>query len=153
MMKPEEVCDLQPTTDCQIVTSLIPHLHQREICETVSKEFCHTKLDSPKMVKKPITMKWCTFPDAGGHIVTDPHVPHNPHSPQNPHNPHSPPSYQPQPPPNYAQPKPQPPPYYKPTTPPTTTTSEPPSYPPFDPYNPSPFYRDTPESGKDEDDA
>jgi len=21
------------------------------------------KLDSPKLVKKPVTMKWCTFPD------------------------------------------------------------------------------------------
>jgi len=61
MMKPEETCDLQPTTDCQIVTSLIPHLRQRKVCESVPKEFCHIKLDSPKMVKKPITMKWCTF--------------------------------------------------------------------------------------------
>ena len=69
MMKPEEHCDLQPTTDCQIVTSLIPHLRQREVCESVPKEFCHTKLDSPKMVRKPVTMKWCTFlngnPNAG----------------------------------------------------------------------------------------
>ena len=68
MMKPEEICDLQPTTDCNIVTSLVPHLRQREICEYVPKEFCHTKLDSPKMVRKPITMKWCTFPTGDGYV-------------------------------------------------------------------------------------
>merc|ERR1712198_490768 len=64
MMRPEEFCDLQPTTDCEIVTNLVPHLNQREICEDVPKEFCHTKMDSPKMVRKPITMLWCTFPNA-----------------------------------------------------------------------------------------
>ena len=128
MMKPEEHCDLQPTTDCQIVTSLIPHLIEREICEPVPKEFCHTKLDSPKMVKKPVTMKWCTFPTATGQLHTpshpgpNPHVPHGPHNPHVPQNPHNPPHY------------------YKPTTPPTTTTPSPPSYPPYNPSNP--YYRD-----------
>ena len=68
MMKPEEFCDLQPTTDCQVVTNLIPHLHQREICETVPKEFCHTKMDSPKLVRKPVKMLWCTFPNGEGHF-------------------------------------------------------------------------------------
>jgi len=63
IVKPEEICDLQPTTECQVVTNLIPHLITRPICEDVPKEFCHAKLDSPKLVKKPITMKWCTFPD------------------------------------------------------------------------------------------
>jgi len=63
IVKPEEICDLQPTTECQVVTNLIPHLIQKPICEDVPKEFCHMKLDSPKLVKKPITMKWCTFPD------------------------------------------------------------------------------------------
>merc|ERR1712121_487593 len=65
IVKPGEICDLQPTTECQVVTNLIPHLIQKPICEDVPKEFCHAKLDSPKLVKKPITMKWCTFPDGG----------------------------------------------------------------------------------------
>ena len=68
LMKPEEVCDLQPTTDCQVVTNLIPHLEQKQICEDVPKEFCHTKFDSPKMVKKPIKTKWCTFLDDEEHV-------------------------------------------------------------------------------------
>ena len=68
MMKPEEFCDLQPTTDCQVVTNLIPHLRQREVCETVPKEFCHIKMDSPKMVRKPVKMLWCTYPTGEGHF-------------------------------------------------------------------------------------
>ena len=63
IMKPEEFCDLQPHTECHIATTLVPHLHPRKICETVPKEFCHTKLDSPKMVTKPVKMKWCTYPN------------------------------------------------------------------------------------------
>ena len=62
MVKPEEMCDLQPATDCQIVTNLVPHLIRQPICEDVPKEFCHMKLDSPKLVTKPVTMRWCTFP-------------------------------------------------------------------------------------------
>ena len=102
MMKPEETCDLQPTTDCQIVTSLIPHLRQREVCESVPKEFCHTKLDSPKTVRKPVTMKWCAFLDGSVHHSSNSpsqelptgHVPPNSNQPQS-----SPlqPSNQPQP--------------------------------------------------------
>jgi len=63
MVQPEESCDLQPATDCQIVTNLVPHLNRREICEEVPKEFCHMKLDNPRIVQKPVTMKWCTFPN------------------------------------------------------------------------------------------
>ena len=63
MVKPEEMCDLQPATDCQIVTNLVPHLIRHPICEDVPKEFCHMKLDSPKLVTKPVTMKWRTFPN------------------------------------------------------------------------------------------
>ena len=130
MMKPEEICDLQPTTDCQIVTSLIPHLRQREICEYVPKEFCHTKLDSPKMVKKPVTMKWCTYPK-GGQL----HTPHRPSPPKSPYHP----PYQPPTPPSYYQPPTPttPPSYYQPPTPTT-----PPSYyqPPI-PTTPPSYYR------------
>ena len=61
MVKPEEMCDLQPATDCRIVTNLVPHLVRQEICETVPKEFCHMKLDQPKLVTKPVRIKWCTF--------------------------------------------------------------------------------------------
>merc|ERR1711982_321399 len=70
MMKPEEFCDLQPTTDCQVVTHLIPHLKQREICEPVPKEFCHIKLDSPKPVRKPVKKLWCTYPLERGTLKT-----------------------------------------------------------------------------------
>merc|ERR1719355_184436 len=121
MMKPEEVCDLQPTTDCQIVTSLIPHLRQREICEKVPKEFCHTKLDSPKMVKKPVTMKWCTYP-TGGHL----HRPSPPKSPY--HQPANPPKNPPKNPPSY----------YQPPTPPTTPPAY---YQPPTPTTPPPYYQ------------
>jgi len=69
MVKPEEMCDLQPATDCQIVTNLVPHLIRQPICEEVPKEFCHMKLDSPKLVTKPVTMKWCTFPNGSKKAV------------------------------------------------------------------------------------
>jgi len=69
LMKPAEICDLQPTTDCQVVTNLIPHLTTKPICADVPKEFCHMKLDSPKLVKKPVTMKWCSFPDGSQSAV------------------------------------------------------------------------------------
>jgi len=76
IMKPEETCDLQPTTDCQIVTNLIPHLIPRKVCETVPKEFCHTKLDKPKMVKKPVTMKWCTYVNGNSKPAPHGHTKH-----------------------------------------------------------------------------
>ena len=41
----------------------MPELVQKSICVWVPKEFCHMKLDRPKLVRKPVTMKWCTFPD------------------------------------------------------------------------------------------
>jgi len=61
MVQPEESCDLQPATDCRIVTNLVPHLIRHPICEQVPQEFCHMKLDNPRLVKKPVNMKWCTF--------------------------------------------------------------------------------------------
>ena len=58
--KPEEVCDLQPSTSCRLVTNLVPHLESQTVCKDIPKEVCHLKLDHPKMVQKPVKLKWCT---------------------------------------------------------------------------------------------
>ncbi len=60
VQKPEEVCDLQPQTHCRLVTNLVPHLESQTVCKDVPKEICHLKLDHPKMVRKPVKLKWCT---------------------------------------------------------------------------------------------
>lgn len=60
VQKPEEVCDLQPSTHCRLVTNLVPHLESQTVCKDIPKEICHLKLDHPKMVRKPIKLKWCT---------------------------------------------------------------------------------------------
>ena len=60
VQKPEEVCDLQPQTQCRLVTLLVPHLESQTVCKDIPKEVCHLKLDHPKMVKKPVKLKWCT---------------------------------------------------------------------------------------------
>ncbi len=62
MQKAEEVCDLQPQTHCRLVTNLVPHLESQTVCKEVPKEICHLKLDHPKMVRKPVKLKWCTKP-------------------------------------------------------------------------------------------
>lgn len=62
VQKAEEVCDLQPQTHCRLVTNLVPHLESQTVCKEVPKEICHLKLDHPKMVRKPIKLKWCTKP-------------------------------------------------------------------------------------------
>lgn len=62
VLKPEEVCDLQPTKQCRLVTNLVPHLEAKSVCKEIPKEVCHLKLDNPQFVKKPITMRWCTRP-------------------------------------------------------------------------------------------
>ena len=58
--KPEEVCDLQPSTHCRLVTNLTPHLESKTVCKEIPKEVCHLRLIQPKMVKKPVTLRWCT---------------------------------------------------------------------------------------------
>jgi len=60
VQKPEEVCDLQPSSHCRLVTNLVPHLESQTVCKDIPKEICHLKLDHPKMVKKPVKLKWCT---------------------------------------------------------------------------------------------
>lgn len=62
VVRPEEVCDLQPSTQCHLATNLVPHLVPRQVCKDIPKEVCHLKLDNPKMVRKPVTMRWCTRP-------------------------------------------------------------------------------------------
>ena len=62
--KPEEVCDLQPTKQCHQVTNLVPHLEQQVVCKEIPKEVCHLRLDTPKIVQRPVTLKWCTKPEA-----------------------------------------------------------------------------------------
>ena len=61
-MKPEEVCDLQPSTTCKLVTNLVPHLESQTVCKDIPKEVCHLRLASPRIVKKPVTLRWCTKP-------------------------------------------------------------------------------------------
>ncbi|TRY69460.1 hypothetical protein TCAL_04088 [Tigriopus californicus] len=61
--KPEEICDLQPSSHCRLVTNLVPHLESQQVCKDIPKEVCHLKLDNPKMVKKPVTLKWCRKPN------------------------------------------------------------------------------------------
>ena len=58
VVKPEEVCDLQPSTQCRLVTNLVPHLVPQQICKDIPKEVCHLKLDNPSIVKKPVTLRY-----------------------------------------------------------------------------------------------
>jgi len=60
IQKPSEVCDLQPQTHCRLVTRLVPHLIQKEVCRNVPKEMCHLTLGNPHTVKKPMRLRWCT---------------------------------------------------------------------------------------------
>ena len=57
VVKPEEVCDLQPSTQCRLVTNLVPHLVPQQVCKDIPKEVCHLKLDDPKIIKKPVTLR------------------------------------------------------------------------------------------------
>ena len=66
IQKPSEVCDLQPQTHCRLITRLVPHLIQKEVCRWVPKEMCHLALGNPHPVKKPMRLRWCTKnPPAG----------------------------------------------------------------------------------------
>ena len=60
IQKPSEVCDLQPQRHCRLITRLVPHLLQKEVCRNVPKEMCHLALANPHLVKKPMRLKWCT---------------------------------------------------------------------------------------------
>ena len=57
VVKPEEVCDLQPSTQCRLVTNLVPHLVPQQVCKDIPKEVCHLKLDDPRIIKKPVTLR------------------------------------------------------------------------------------------------
>ena len=58
VVKPEEVCDLQPSTQCRLVTNLVPHLVPQQVCKDIPKEVCHLKLDDPRIIKKPVTLRY-----------------------------------------------------------------------------------------------
>ena len=58
--RPEENCDLQPSTHCRLVTNLVPHLESQTVCKDIPKEVCHMRLADPKFVRKPVTLRWCT---------------------------------------------------------------------------------------------
>lgn len=58
--KPSEICDLQPQRHCRLITRLVPHLMQKEVCREVPKEVCHLALANPHKVKRPMQLKWCT---------------------------------------------------------------------------------------------
>ena len=58
--KPSEICDLQPQRHCRLITRLVPHLMQKEVCREVPKEVCHLGLANPHKVKRPMQLKWCT---------------------------------------------------------------------------------------------
>lgn len=89
IVKPEEVCDLQPSTHCRLVTNLVPHLESQTVCKEIPKEVCHLRLANPHFVKKPVTLRWCTKPKRPEPASYAP-----------------PPSYgSPAPPPSYAEPK------------------------------------------------
>ncbi len=60
IQQPSEVCDLQPQTHCRLITRLVPHLLQKEVCRNVPKEMCHLSLANPHMVRKPLKLRWCT---------------------------------------------------------------------------------------------
>ena len=60
IVKPEEACDLQPSTHCRLVTNLVPHLESQTVCKDIPKEVCHLRLANPRFVKKPVTLRWCT---------------------------------------------------------------------------------------------
>jgi hypothetical protein len=57
IVKPEEVCDLQPSTQCRLVTNLVPHLVPQQVCKDIPKEVCHLKLDNPRIIRKPVTLR------------------------------------------------------------------------------------------------
>ena len=61
VVKPEEVCDLQPSTQCRLVTNLVPHLVPQQVCKDIPKEVCHLKLDDPRIIKKPVTLRYPFF--------------------------------------------------------------------------------------------
>ena len=69
IQKPSEVCDLQPQTHCRLITRLVPHLIQKEVCRNVPKEMCHLALGNPHTVKKPMRLRWCTKTKPESHSV------------------------------------------------------------------------------------
>ena len=84
VVKPEEVCDLQPSTHCRLVTNLVPHLESQTVCKDIPKEVCHLRLAQPKYVKKPVTLRWCTKPKKKAPAAKPSYLPPPPSYPQPP---------------------------------------------------------------------
>merc|ERR1712200_216557 len=59
---PKEVCDLQPRTQCDHVTKLVPKLVPVEECVDVPKEVCNMVRGPGRKVLKPVTKEWCYTP-------------------------------------------------------------------------------------------
>ena len=60
---PEETCNLKPKKQCKSVTRLVPNLKPVEECTDVPKEVCSKNKLPPRVVKKPVTKKWCYSPE------------------------------------------------------------------------------------------
>jgi hypothetical protein len=56
---PEETCNLKPKKQCKSVTRLVPNLKPVEECTDVPKEVCSRNKLPPRVIKKPVTKKWC----------------------------------------------------------------------------------------------
>ena len=56
---PEEHCDMNPKTTCQLQTKMVPKLKPIHECTIVPKEVCKVELGSPKEVEKTRMTKWC----------------------------------------------------------------------------------------------
>ena len=55
---PKEICDLSPVKSCSLSTKLVPSLAPVRKCSRVPRHYCH-KTYVPRLVKKPIIIKWC----------------------------------------------------------------------------------------------
>ena len=55
---PEEKCDLAPEKSCRLNTRLVPELSPVRKCWRVPRHFCHQTF-IPRVVSKPVVMKWC----------------------------------------------------------------------------------------------
>ena len=55
---PKEICDLSPVKRCSLSTKLVPSLAPVSKCSRVPRHYCHRTF-VPRLVKKPIIIKWC----------------------------------------------------------------------------------------------
>jgi len=60
---PDEICSLEPSSECRNVTTSIPQLIPEEVCRDVPKELCQTVFLNPKTVKVIDLVKYCKNDD------------------------------------------------------------------------------------------